>query len=170
MSRAGALLGSMLLVAGLGLSGCATPAVNLQSATLSGAAVDGARFNAILAIDNPNAFDIQVRAVRANVRIEGSNAVIPIMYQPDVWIPAGRVVQVALPITVPWSLIPRVLASTATGTEVPFTVIGNADITATRAFQIDRDQYAFNEEGTLPRSFFLQVGGTSVLSIGLGQR
>ena len=51
---------------------------------------------------------------------------------------------------------------------VEFTVKGRADVTATRALQIDRDMYEFEEDGEIPRAFLLQVGQGG-LSIGVGR-
>ncbi|NUP04985.1 MAG: LEA type 2 family protein [Polyangiaceae bacterium] len=153
-----------LLVAAC-MGGC-TPSVQLKSAVLQGATLQGPRFDAVLAFDNPNAFDLQVRAVRANVRVGA--ATIPVIYEPNVWIPANQTVNISVPVTVPWTAVPTLAGQVVTASSVAYTIAGNADVTASRALQIDSDAYRFNEEGTLPRSIFLQTGGGLPLTLGVG--
>lgn len=144
------------------------PAVQLRSATLKGAGPTGVSFDAVMAVENPNVFDVEVKAVRANARLEGVKGNIPVSITPNVWIPAGRTVLIPVPITLPWQMIPPVLAATVGDAKVTYYVIGTADVVATRMFAIDRDMYEFDEEGELPRGFLLKVG-TGGFSIGIGQ-
>lgn len=149
------------------LVGC-QPAVTLRSATLRGASPSGISFDAVLAVENPNLFDLQVRAVRANAKLDGVKGVVPIFIEPNTWIPAGRTVLIPVPITLPWQMIPPVLAATVGDAKVTYHVSGTADVTATQAFAIDRDMYEFDDEGELPRGFLMKVG-TGGFQIGIGQ-
>ena len=158
-----------LVFVALAALGC-VPTVELKSAALRGPQPAGVQFDAMLAVHNPNTFDIEVRAVRANVRIENVRGYVPVYTEPRVWIPAGRTMIVAVPVTIPWAMVPQIAAATVTQTKVPFNVIGNADVTATRAFRIERDMYEFDEEGELPRAMFLQVGGGGPFTLGWGNR
>jgi len=48
--------------------------------------------------------------------------------------------------------------------------MGNADVTATNAFRIERDAYRFDEEGQLPRNIFIQQqAGIWPFTIGMGK-
>lgn len=157
------------IVLALSLVGC-VPTVQLKSALLRGPVPTGVRFDAMLSIDNPNTFDIQVRTVRANVRMENVRGYIPVYFEPQMWIPANRKVMVALPVTVPWTMVPQILSASVSRPKVSYQVIGNADVTASRAFRIDRSAYEFDEDGELPRSMFLQIGGNQgPFVFGVGQ-
>jgi hypothetical protein len=158
---------AVLLVCLVALVGC-TPTVSLKAATLQGVSVTGPRFESVLAFHNPNSFDIQVRAVRANVRV--GTATIPVVHAPNVWIPANRTVNISVPVTVPWTAVPGTTANVAMNSEIAYTIRGNADVTASRALAIDQDTYRFDEEGTLPRSFFVQTNGGFPIGIGTPSR
>jgi hypothetical protein len=73
-----------------------------------------------------------------------------------------------VPIILPWQMIAPVIAATVGNSKVTYYVSGTADVTATRAFAIDRDEYEFDEEGELPRSFLMKVG-VGGFQIGIGQ-
>ena len=148
-------------------SGC-TPSVQLKSAVLQGGSYQGARFDAVMTFENPNSFDIQIKTVRANVRVDGIPQPIPVHFEPNVWLPAGKTVNIAVPVTIPWAIIPPLAIKTLMSDEVPFRIVGRADVVATRAFKIDNDNYAFNEEGTVPKRMFLQAGGGAPIMVGLG--
>jgi hypothetical protein len=144
------------------------PAVTLRSATLRGATPTGVAFDAVMAVENPNLFDIEVRAIRANAKLEGVRGVVPVYVEPHTWIPAGRTVLIPVPIILPWQMIAPVIAATVGNSKVTYYVSGTADVTATRAFAIDRDEYEFDEEGELPRGFLMKVG-VGGFQIGIGQ-
>lgn len=159
-----------LLFIALTAFGC-VPTVQLKSAALRGPQPAGVRFDALLAVNNPNAFDVEVRAVRANARIENVRGYVPIFVEPRQWIQAGRTMVISVPITIPWTMVPQILAATVTQSKVTYHVIGNADVTATRAFRIEQDMYEFDEEGELPRSMFVTIGGAGgPFTIGIGNR
>ncbi|NUP04564.1 MAG: LEA type 2 family protein [Polyangiaceae bacterium] len=158
-----------LLFVALTAIGC-VPEVQLKSAALRGATPTGVRFDAMLAIHNPNTFDVEVREVRANVRMENVRGYLPVQVSPQVWIPSNSTRVVAVPITVPWAMAPQILAATVTQPKVAYNVIGTADITATSGMKLRIDMYEFDEEGELPRSMFVQIGGGGPFTIGLGNR
>lgn len=160
-----------LLLFALAAMGC-VPTVQLKSATLRGPSPTGVRFDAVLSVENPNTFDVEITAVRANVRMENVRGYVPVYFEPRVWVPAGRKVLIPVPVTVPWAMVPQIVAATVSQPSVPFTVIGNADVVATRSLRINRNMYEFEEDGELPRSLFLQVGGSGGIfpTLGIGNR
>jgi len=83
-------------------------------------------------------------------------------------IPAHRTVSVAVPVTVPWAMTPALAALSASAPIVSYTIIGHADITASSGLLIERDNYSFEEDGTVPRTMFVRSGGTSPMTVGLG--
>lgn len=133
---------------------------------LQGVTTQGPRFDAVMIFDNPNGFDVQVRTVRANVRIGTST--IPVLCEPNVWIPADGAATVAVPVTVPWGAVPALATQVAVGAQIRYTIVGNADVTASRALEIDRNAYSFNEEGVLPQSIFVQSTPELPLTLGVG--
>jgi hypothetical protein len=161
------LSGWLFLALSLCLVGC-QPAVTLHSALLRGPTPSGVAFEAVMAVENPNLFDVEVRAIRANAKLEGVRGVVPVYVEPHTWIPAGRTVFINVPITLPWQMIAPVIAATVGNSKVTYYVSGSADVTATRAFAIDRDEYKFDEEGELPRGFLMKVG-VGGFQIGIGQ-
>lgn len=159
----------MLLIT-LAFLGC-VPTVSLKSAQLRGPTPQGVRFDAMIAVENPNTFDVEIRAVRANVRMANVRGYLPVFVEPKIWIQAGRTAYVAVPIIVPWGMIPQIVAQTVTQPKVAYTVVGRADVIASRAFRIDQSNYEFDEEGELPRSFFVSVGrGPGPFGLGLGMQ
>lgn len=161
------LSGWLFLALSLCLVGC-QPAVTLHSATLRGATPTGVSFDAVMAVENPNLFDIKVRAIRANAKLDGVRGVVPVYVEPHTWIPAKRTILIPVPITLPWQMIPPVIAATVGNSKVTYHVSGTADVTATQAFAIDRDEYEFDEEGELPRGFLMKVG-VGGFQIGVGR-
>lgn len=157
----------VLLLTLAALAGC-EPAVQLRTANLRGATPNGIALDAVLSVENPNVFDVQIRAVRANAKIDKVRGFIPVYVEPNAWIPAGRKVLITVPIIIPWNYLPAILAATVSDSVVTYTVTGNADVTATRAFAIDRDMYKFDEEGEIPRGFFVRMGQGGI-SFGMGR-
>jgi hypothetical protein len=144
------------------------PAVTLKTAMLRGPTPAGVAFDAVLAVENDNAFDIQIRAVRANVTVEGVRGVVPVNVAPNAWLASGRTTLVAVPVVIPWGMLPGVAGATLFGPDLKYTVKGFADVTGTRAFEIERDDYEFEDQGKLPRAFVFQAGAGG-FGIGLGQ-
>lgn len=149
------------------LTGC-EPAVALRTANLRGATPTGIALDAVLSVENPNVFDVQIRAVRANAQIDKVRGFIPVYVEPNAWIPAGRRGLITVPIIIPWTMLPAILAATISDSTVTYMVKGSADVTATRAFAIDRDMYKFDEEGEIPRGFFVRMGQGGI-SFGMGR-
>ena len=87
-----------------------------------------------LATENgyPNSFDIQVRDVTAETTFANRFALPPIVIHPNQWLPAGKATLVHVPTTLPWLMIPGILAETIFAPVVPFSVRGSANVTATQ--------------------------------------
>ena len=129
----------LLMAFALAIVGCQR-AVQLRSATLRGASPAGLQFDAVLSIENPNVFDVQVRAVRANARMGKVGGYIPVNATPNTWIPAGKKMLVPVPIVVPWSMLPSIVAAHRHTAEGRVHRLGYADITATRCVR-DRPRH-----------------------------
>jgi late embryogenesis abundant protein len=139
------------------LSACVRkPSITLHHAEVRAASAYGLGMDVFLVIENTNSYNIEVRAIRATVLLAGRYPV-PIQFAPNPPIPlfSGRSIVVPVPVTVPWAAVPGIVASSVGSTTVPYTVRGNADVTAFGV--IDRNNYPIDEEGTVPRQFFVNA-------------
>ncbi len=139
-----------------------SPKVRLHSAGFQGANLTGAVLDVVIEIHNPNAFDIQVRDVTAETTFAGRYSLPPIVLHPNQWLPAGRSTQVHVPTTLPWLMIPPILAETILSPKVTYTVRGNANVTATRTFGIEEDNYPIQLTGEMPRQMMVNLGSGQV--------
>jgi electron transfer flavoprotein alpha subunit len=139
-----------------------TPKVRLHSAGFQGANLTGAVLDVVIEIHNPNAFDIQVRDVTAETTFAGRYSLPPIVLHPNQWLPAGRSTQVHVPTTLPWLMIPPILAETILSPKVTYTVRGNANVTATRTFGIEEDNYPIQLTGEMPRQMMVNLGSGQI--------
>jgi hypothetical protein len=139
-----------------------TPKVRLHSAGFQGANLTGALLDVVIEIHNPNAFDIQVRDVTAETTFAGKYALPAIVLHPNQWLPAGQSTQVHVPTTLPWLMIPAILAETILSPKVTYRVRGNANVTATRTFGIQEDNYPIDLTGEMPRQIMVNLGSGQV--------
>lgn len=130
------------------------PQVKLHHAEVRAATMYGLGMEVYLIINNANSYNVQVRNIRATV-VLGRQYPVPLQYSPNAVLPAGRSIVLAVPMTVPWAIVPGLVAASSGSPTVPYTVRGSADVTA-MGF-IDRDEYPVDEEGTLPRQAFVDA-------------
>jgi hypothetical protein len=114
----------------------------------------------VIKVYNPNGYDVAVRGVRGQTTIGGMGPV-PVAYQAPtadgIWLPADQTTTVRVPITVPIALaIALVQQGVATST-IDYRFTGVADVTATHTFQLEKDNYAVDETGTITRAQMLAV-------------
>lgn len=134
-----------------------TPKVRLHHADIQGASLGGAVIDVVIEIQNPNGYDIQLRDVTAETTFAGKYRLPPIVIHPNQWLPAGRATQVHVPTTLPWLMIPGILAETVLSPKVTFHVRGTANVTATRTFGIEEDNYPIELAGEMPRQAMLNL-------------
>lgn len=138
-------------------TGC-SPVVSLHHTEVRGMSGEGLKVVAVLEVANDNSFDVEIRRVHANVTIAERYQLAPVDIQPKKWIGAGHKVKVAVPVTVPWTQVPGVLAASS-GSSVPYRVTGSADVTAGRSAGLRVSRYPVDQEGTIPRHHFSKGGG-----------
>lgn len=144
----------------LAAAGCAeTPTVRLHHADIQGAALTGAVIDVVIEVHNPNSFDIQIRDVNAETTFAGQFRLPPIVMHPNQWLPSGQSVLVHVPTTLPWLMIPGILAATIMSPVVTYSVHGSANVTATRTFGIDQNNYPIDLVGQMPRQMVVSLGG-----------
>jgi hypothetical protein len=137
------------------LSACVKkPELKLHHAEIRAASMYGLGMEVFLVVNNSNSYDVQVRNIRATVTLANQYSV-PLQFSPNSVLPSGRSVIIAVPMTVPWAMLPGLITASSGSATVPFRVRGNADVTA-MGF-IDRDEYPVDEEGTIPRQAFVDA-------------
>jgi hypothetical protein len=147
----------------LGANGCVqTPTVQLHHADIQGASLTGAVIDVVIEIRNPNSFDIKLRDVTAETTFANRYRLPTIHIHPDQWVPAGQATLVHVPTVLPWLMIPGILAETVFSPVVIYDVRGSADVTATRTFGIEEDNYPINLRGQLPRDVMVRMGPATV--------
>jgi hypothetical protein len=141
-------------------SGCVSkPTMRLNHAEISGVRLSaypptaGILMTVVVDVKNPNSYDVAVRAMRGQV-LMASKYLLPIDFRPGgdgVWLAAKSTTSVRVPVAVPLQIAVAVLGESAMSTEISYRVKGRADVTASRTFQLERDDYAVDEQGTISR-------------------
>lgn len=140
------------------LLGCVTePRVVIDHAEVKDVSLSGVDLEVTLAIKNDNVFDVKLRRVHADVTIAREIKLAPVDMTPDVWIPSNDKIKLAVDVSVPWKTMPKILETTLEEGSVPYRIVGDADVTATRTFGIEEDHYPFDQEGSVLRSLFLNL-------------
>jgi LEA14-like dessication related protein len=135
-----------------------TPTVRLHHADFQGASLTGAQLDVVIEIQNPNTYDIKLRDLTAETTFAEKYALPPIVIHPDQWLPAGQATMVHIPAVLPWLMIPGILKETLFSPEVTYRVKGTANVTATRTFGIQEDNYPMDLRGTMPRTLIVNLG------------
>jgi hypothetical protein len=150
-------LAALPLVAVLAAApGCVTqPAVSLHHAEVRGLSAWGLQVMIFLQVRNDNSYDVQIRNVHCNVTFGRGSVLGPIDFAPNQWLPSNQTTQVAVPVYIPWTLLPALATESLGSYAIPYYVEGFADVTATRAFGIQKDNYPIKETGSVPRETVL---------------
>ena len=138
------------------------PVVTVHHAELRGISTYGLGVAIILQIHNENAYDVQIRSVHCNVTFGRGYTLGPIDFGPNQWLPANQSTLVAVPVSVPFQLIPALISETAGAFAIPYHVKGAADVTATRTFGIQRDNYPIDEGGSIPRQTVIDSARSAI--------
>jgi len=147
----------------LGHLGCVqTPTIQLHHVDFKGPSLTGAVLDVVLEIHNPNSFDVKVRSVTADTTFANRYLLPTIHLQPNQWLPSGQKTLVRVPTVLPWLMIPGIVAETVFSPVVHFRVRGSVDVTATRMFGIEEDNYPVDVQGTLPRTLMVQLGSGQI--------
>lgn len=164
--RAFLLLALVALLVSASAACAKKPTMKLRYANVSGMNVGfppqlGVVLTSVVDVYNPNSYDVAIRAVRGEITLAGQHR-MPVDFRAPgegVWLPAGQTTPVSVPVTVPVQVALMTLREAAQTPEIPFRIVGRADVTATRTFQIEKDDYAVDEEGTISRAQVAAVLG-----------
>ncbi len=139
--------------------GCVSkPTMKLHHAEVSGVQLGfppqlSVVVTSVVEVKNPNSYDVAIRAMRGTLVLAGKHS-LPLDFKPGgdgIWLAADRVTTVRVPVTVPASLALQIVREAYTTPMIPFRIMGKADVTASRTFQLERDDYEVNEQGSLSR-------------------
>lgn len=156
----------LVLVAALAVlaSGCfSEPSMKLYGARITHATPYGVGLTMQMAVENHNSIDVMVRDVRADVVLAKSYRLPTVVVSPNQWLPANRSTLVQVPVIVPWNLVAPLLGTTVTSSTISYKVWGSANVTATRALEIDWDDYKLEKEGKFYRQELVAAAGRGFL-------
>lgn len=139
--------------------GCASkPTMKLNHAEVQGMTFGfppqlGVLMNVVLDVYNPNSYDVAVRAMRGQVVFADRYPLAIDFRDPGegLWLAADKTTTIRVPVSVPVQLALQLFHEASINPNIPFKVVGKADVTATRTFKIEKDDYAVDESGTLTR-------------------
>jgi hypothetical protein len=140
------------------------PTVRLNHAEISGVqlgfpANPGIVMTVVLDVYNPNGYDVAVRGVRGQT-VLADQYPLPVLFQapPEgIWMPAGQTTPVRVPITVPLQLAILLVQQSFALPAIPYRFTGTADVTASHTFQLEKDNYSFDQHGAITREQMLAV-------------
>jgi hypothetical protein len=140
---------------------CASkPTMRLNHAEISGvdvatsAAGIGVLMTVFLDVHNPNSYDVALRAMRGQVVLADKYS-LAVDFRPPgdgLWLPSARTTSVRVPIHLPLDLVLALLRETIAAPSFDFRLTGRADVTATRAFRFEKDDYSVDERGSISRA------------------
>ncbi len=150
----------------LAASGCVSkPTMRLDHSELNGIQLGtlppsiGIQMTVVLAVTNPNGYDVAVRAVHGQT-VMADKYPLPVEFQAPgdgVWLPAKQTTLVRVPVMLPLPLALQLLQEMMMAPTLTYRFTGKADVTATRALAIQKDDYAVDEHGTLTREQLMAV-------------
>jgi hypothetical protein len=134
------------------------PTMKLDHAEVSGVRVGfppslGVLMNIVVAVDNPNSYDLAVRGVRGQVVIANRYA-LPVNFRAQgngIWLRSGSISRLAVPVDIPVQLAVALLRDGMAAPTITYRFTGRADVTATSTFQLEKDDYAVDEWGIITR-------------------
>jgi LEA14-like dessication related protein len=136
------------------------PTVQLDRAQVSNVSLYGVGLDVLVRVNNTNSFDVMVRDVNAQVTINNKYSLAPMRLSPNQWLASDKTTLVAVPVVIPWTVVPGLLAETIGRDTLTYRVTGTADVTATKLLQVQRNNHPLNEEGKLSRAALLSAART----------
>jgi len=152
--------------------GCVSkPTMHLNHAEISGVqlatlppSID-VQMTIVLDVYNPNGYDVAVRAVRGQTVMAGRYPINVDYRAPGdgLWLPAKQTTSVRVPVSVPIPLAFQLVQESLMSPVIPYHFKGNADVTASHTFQIEKDNYGVDEDGAVTRDQMMAVLPNSFL-------
>lgn len=107
----------------------------------------------VMDVYNPNSYDVAVRAVRGQTIMAGKYPIDVDFKAPEggIWMTSSQTSQLRIPLLIPMALGFQLLQEAAMSPSIGYRFVGKADVTGTRTFAIEKDDYAVDELGTITR-------------------
>ena len=137
--------------------GCVSkPTMKLNHAEISGVVLGNppaVQMTIVMDVYNPNSYDVAVRAVRGQTIMAEKYPLDLDFKAPEggVWMNASQTTQLRVPVLIPLPLGFQLLQESLASATIAFRFVGKADVTGTRTFQIEKDDYSVDERGTITR-------------------
>ncbi len=149
----------MLVAASLAPACASKPTMKIHHAEIQGVRVMlppsiNVMMTLFVEVYNPNSYDVAIRAVRGQVVLAGRHAMAVEYAAPNadgVWLAANRTTSVAIPLAIPAPIGLAVLAESLAAPDITYHFTGRADVTASRTFRLEKDDYSVDESGTFAR-------------------
>lgn len=150
---------ALLVTVACGAAGCASkPSMRLNHAEVSGVSLGfppslSVVMTVVVDVYNPNSYDVAVRAVRGTT-ILADRYTVPMNWVvpgEGVWLTADATTQVRVPVTIPVDMALALVREAYQAPSIPYRFTGRADVTATRTFKVEKDDYSVDERGWIPR-------------------
>jgi hypothetical protein len=134
------------------------PTMHLNHAEVSGVQLGfppslGVMMTVVVDVYNPNSYDVAIRAMRGQV-VMANRYTLPIDFRAQgdgVWLASDKTTPMRVPVSIPVDLAVTLVREAYTAPTIPFHITGRADVTATRTFKIEKDDYEVDENGFLDR-------------------
>jgi hypothetical protein len=140
-------------------AGCASkPTMHLNHAEIAGMQLGfppsiNVVLTCVVDVYNPNSYDVAIRAMRGTTII-GGRYTIPVDFRAPgdgVWLASNATTQVRVPISIPVPTAIAIVRDSFLGPVLDYQLSGKADVTASRTFQLEKDDYSVSEHGTITR-------------------
>ncbi len=113
----------------------------------------------VMDVTNPNSYDVAVRAVRGQVILmDRYPLAVDFRAPPDgLWMAAGQTTALRVLLLMPIPLALQVVQEAISIPAIPYRFVGKADVTGTRTFKVEQDDYSVDERGTMTREQIMAV-------------
>lgn len=155
-------------------TGCVSkPTMHLHHAEVSGVQLAtlppslAVVMTVVVDVYNPNSYDVAVRGFRGQA-IMADKYPLPVEFraQEGLWMPAGQTTPLRVPVAMPVDLALVLLREAFASPTIPYRFVGTADVTGTRTFQIEKDNYGVDERGAITREQIAAILPNSILPPG----
>jgi hypothetical protein len=141
------------------------PTMHLNHAEISGVQMSTfppglvVAMTVVVDVYNPNSYDVAIRAMRGQAILADTYSV-PIDFRAPgdgVWLSSERTTPVRVTVNVPIETALAIVGQSMSTPLIPYRLSGRADVTASRTFQLEKDDYSLDERGTLSRDQIIAV-------------
>ncbi len=113
----------------------------------------------VMDVTNPNSYDVAVRAVRGQVWMADKYPLTVDFHAPPdgLWMASGKTTQLRVLLLLPIGLALQIVQEALYTPQIAYRFIGKADVTGTRTFQVEKDDYSIDERGAMTREQLMAV-------------